>query len=84
MLEPDVTRLKTIVETYEKELGDQINAFAFFGNRVGPKDKDHAALSGMVIDNSVKVIELNNKLLTAYRNYTKVLEMSVTKRARDT
>jgi hypothetical protein len=75
MVEPDITKLKAIVETYEKELKDQINAFAFFGNRIGPKEKDHVALAGLVIDNSVKVIELNNKLLTAYRNYTKALEV---------
>ena len=79
MVESDISKLKAIVETYEKELKEQINAFAFFGNRRGPKEKDHVALAGMVIDNSVKVIELNNKLLTAYRNYTKALEASSTR-----
>ena len=74
MAQLETAMLKMKVETFEKELKDQINAFAFFGDRTGPKERDHGALAGMVITNSVKVIELNNKLLMAYRNYTKALE----------
>jgi len=70
----DLTRLKTVVEIYEKELQGTIMSVLKIGEGIDPKKIDRKVLFGFGIDVVLRIVNLNNKLLNAYREYVQELE----------
>ncbi len=78
MSNPDnLTRLRSMVELYEKEFQEAVNSFNNLGSVVqkNPGLMKSEMFGGFGLPGDVtRIVDLNGKLLNAYRGYVKELE----------
>ncbi|MCP8317624.1 MAG: hypothetical protein H3Z51_12320 [archaeon] len=73
----DLTKLKTTVELYEKELRETVEFLKIISEGIDPKKVDIKVLGGFGLEAFFRMVDLNNKLLNAYREYVQALEKIV-------
>jgi hypothetical protein len=73
----EVIRLKTRVTVYEEELNKELTELKNLGNpdvsSIDPK-LDPSFVGGFAINILLRIVDVNQKLLEAYREYTALLE----------
>lgn len=73
----DIIRLRTTVQLYERELKDITASLSKIGEGIKamePKKVDENVILGIGFDAFLRIVDLNNKLLNAYREYVRELE----------
>ena len=68
----NITKLKTTVEIYEKELKDKSTYISNL-SKIDPPDISNP-ITLMVVNELPNVVEIYNKLLNAYREYVQAIQ----------